>query len=197
LGSAKSKLSNLFKNSYVKTILLAIIVIGSVMVFWFGVRVALGTEYPLLTVASGSMRPTLNVGDLIMVQGVLNVSELKAAPSPEGDIIVFESPRAEGELIVHRAVDKEFRDVDGLWYIQTKGDANPAEDNWTGPDTWNGMVSERRLIGRVVGKAPWLGYIPLYIRTPYGMLLIIVLILLLILAEFIPVSSKKQATKES
>lgn len=176
-----------------KTILLIAVVFGSIVVFWFGVRVALGTEYPLLTVASASMVPTLNVGDLIVVHGISDVSELKAAPEPEGDIIVFWSPRVEGELIVHRAINKTVG-PDDLWYIKTQGDNNSVPDIWTGPDTWNNMISENLLVGKVVGRAQWLGYIPLYIRTPIGMVLLIVLILIIIFAEYIPISSKKQET---
>ncbi len=190
LAPSKSKWSKIMKNTYLKTALLIAIIIGGVIAFWFGLRAGLGTEYPLLTVASGSMVPTLDVGDLIVVQGVLNASELKAAVKPEGEIIVFRSPRVEGELIVHRAVDKEFHD--GLWYFATQGDANYGADIWTGSDTWQNMISERRLVGRVVGKAPWLGYIPLYIRTREGIILIAVLFLLIIFAEYIPVLSKKR-----
>jgi len=192
LASSKFKWSNLLKSSYVKTILLAVIVLGAVFAFWLGVKIAFRTDYPLLTVASGSMRPTLEVGDLIVVQGILNVSELKAASNPEGDIIVFRSPRDEGELIVHRAINKTL--VEGIWYIRTKGDANLTPDPWTGSNTLNQMISEKLLIGKVVGRVPWLGYIPLYIRTPIGVVLLIVLILIIIFAEYIPVSSKKQET---
>ena len=177
-----------------KTILLAVIVIGGVMVFWLGVRVALGTEYPLLTVASGSMVPTLYRGDLIVVQGISNFSEVKAGPwkSPtEGDVIIFRRPAPynDGELIVHRAVSKS-KDADGLWYFKTQGDANTY-----GPDPWK--IPESLVVGRVIAKVPWLGYVPLLMReTPYGILLIIVLILIIIFTEFIPVLSKKQPTAE-
>ncbi len=192
LGSLRSKWSNAMKNSYLKTAVLVAIIIGGVIAFWFGLRVGLGTEYPLLTVASGSMVPTLNVGDLIVVQGALNATGLRALPKPEGEIIVFKSPRVDGELIVHRAIDKEFNDDDGLWYFSTQGDANYGADIWTGEGTWKNMVSERRLVGRVVGKVPWLGYIPLYIRTPNGIILIAVLFILIIFAEYIPVLYKKR-----
>ena len=149
------------------------------------------TEYPLLTVASGSMVPTLNIGDLILVQGVENASQLNAATKPDGDIIVFKSPRLEGELIVHRAVYKELHD--GIAYFRTEGDANFGPDTWFGSDTLDGMISERRLVGKVVGRAPWLGYIPLYIRTREGIILIVVLILLIVFAEYLPVLFKKQS----
>ena len=194
LASPKSKWSNLLKSNYVKTIILAAVVLGSVVAFWAGVKVAFATEYPLLTVASGSMRPTLEIGELIVVQGISDVSELRAAPQPDGDIIVFRNPHDEGELIVHRAINKTQSAIDGLWYIKTKGDANPSADPWSGTNTWNTMISEKLLIGKVVGHVPYVGYIPLYVRTPLGMVLLIVLILIIVFAEYIPFSSKKQET---
>lgn len=194
--ASKSKWSNLLKSSYVKTIILAAIVLGSVVVFWAGVKIAFATEYPLLTVASGSMSPTLEIGELIVVQGISNASELRAASKPEGDIIVFRNPHDEGELIVHRAINKTMHD--GLWYIRTAGDHNVATgggpDPWSGPDTWNLMISEKLLIGKVVGHVPWVGYIPLFVRRPEGMVLLIVLILIIVFAEYIPFSSKKRET---
>jgi len=194
--ASKSKWSNLLKSSYVKTIILAAIVLGSVVVFWAGVKIAFATEYPLLTVASGSMSPTLEIGELIVVQGISNASELRAASKPEGDIIVFRNPHDEGELIVHRAINKTMHD--DLWYIRTAGDHNVATgggpDPWSGPDTWNLMISEKLLIGRVIGHVPWVGYIPLFVRRPEGMVLLIVLILIIVFAEYIPFSSKKRET---
>lgn len=186
------------KSGYVKTLLLAVIILGSVVAFWFGIRAVYQTDYPLLTVASGSMRPTLNIGDLIAVQGILNVSDLNAAPNPDGDIIVFRNPQDKGELIVHRAINKTMHD--GLWYVRTKGDANSTPDPWSGSepsDTWNYMISEKLVIGKVVGRVPWIGYVPLYIRTPTGIVLLLALILIIIFAEYIPVSSKKQETKKA
>lgn len=196
MTSTDSRLHRFWRNSYVKTILLAAIIIGGVVAFWFGLQIGLRTQYPLLTVASGSMVPTLNVGDLIAVEGISNAADLKAGPNPVGDTVVFKSPRTENELIVHRAVDKTL--YQGVWYIRTRGDANGAADYWAGPDTGPnntpaaGMISQNLLIGKVVGKVPWLGYIPLYIRSPSGIVLIIVLMAIIILAEYIPSMGKKQ-----
>jgi len=177
-------------------VILAVIIIGGVMGFWLGLKAGLRTEYPLLTVASGSMVPTLNVGDLIAVQGVENASALNTAPKPDGEIIVFRSPRIEGELIVHRAIYKEFNEDDQLWYLRTQGDANFGPDNWFGSETWNGMISQNRIIGKVIGKAPLVGYIPLYIRTREGIILIVILIVLILMAEYLPVLLKKQPEHE-
>jgi signal peptidase len=186
---AKAKLTKLLKNSYVKTILLGVILLGAVFAFWFGLRVGLRTDYPLLAVASGSMRPTLNIGDLIIVQGFSNYNEINAVPAPDGTIIVFHKPSDPEELIVHRAVDKA--DENGTWFFQTKGDNNGSPDYWTGDGTSSGWVSQRLLVGKVVGVVPWVGNVPLFIRTPSGLVLVILLFLVILFIEYVPVLSKK------
>jgi signal peptidase I len=159
-----------------------------VFAFWFGLKTFFQTEYPLLAVASGSMTPTLNIGDLIVVQGISDASKVEAAPKPKGDIIVFRKPGATSELIVHRAISKV--ENNGVWYFQTQGDRNPSSDKWVGQDTWNYMISENLLVGKVVGKVPWLGHIPLFMRTSTGILIIIFLIAILIFMDFILPSQK-------
>jgi signal peptidase len=187
---AKEKLTKLLKNSYVKTILLGVILLGAVFAFWFGLRLGLRTDYPLLAVASGSMTPTLNVGDLIIVQGVPNYNDLYAAPAPDGTIIVFHKPSDTEELIVHRTTNKV--DENGTWFFQTKGDNNLTPDFWVGDGTNpNGLISQRLLVGKVVAVVPWVGNVPLFIRTPSGLLLIILLFLVILFIEYVPVLSKK------
>lgn len=177
------KLKGIFKNDYVKTGLLLLIIIISVFAFWFGLRTALATDFPLCGVASGSMVPTLQVGDLIIVQGVPNASNIKAAPkdAPEpGDIIVFYNPRKgfrdPNDLIVHRAVDKIFKD-DKL-YFTTQGDANP------GPDSRD--VPEDYVVGKVVFfRIPLVGFITFLMRTPAA-ILVVLPPLILIVIDWIP-----------
>jgi len=190
LSSSRSKLSNAMKSSYVKTVVLIAVIIGGVVAFWFGLRAVLGTEYPLLTVASGSMEPTLFRGDLILVQGISNFSDVKADLQPYGDIIIFHRPSQYGaeSLIVHRAVQK-YQGADGLWYFRTQGDAAPPQ-GVLHPDPWT--VPQTLVVGKLVGKVPWVGYIPLYIREPLGIMLIVVLFFIIILAEYLPVLFKKQ-----
>ena len=178
------------KSDYMKTILFLILMIGIVFAFWYGLKAVLKTEYPLLAVASGSMTPTLNVGDLIVVQGGLEApyEEINVGRT-NGTIIVFRGDpigRA-GELIVHRAIDKNLRN-DGVWYFTTHGDNNnpSAVENF----------SEEYLIGKVVGWIPLIGHIPLIVREPYGMIIIIALMLILIFAEFLPIWKKKPQPSE-
>ena len=160
-----------------------VLMIVSVFAFWYGLKAVLRTEYPLLAVASGSMTPTLNVGDLIVVQGGLEApyNEINVGRT-NGTIIVFEGdPLGKpGELIVHRAVDK--KNNNGVWFFTTQGDNNPSPDN---------PFPEEHLIGKVVRYIPLIGHIPLFVREPFGMVIIILLMLILILAEFLPIWKKK------
>ena len=157
------------------------------MAFWFGLRTYLRTDFPMLAVASGSMIPTLNIGDLIIVQGGLNVDDI-VAQYETGDIIVFHSPDVPNELIVHRAVEKN--GSGDTAFLKTKGDNNPNRDHW---DVYNSD-----LVGKVVWSIPYLGQIPLFVRTPTGISIIVILIVVLILLEFvIPSSKKKEMPKQS
>jgi signal peptidase I len=187
--SAASKLRGILKNEWVRTGIMLAIVLIAFFSFWFGIRVALATEYPLLTVATGSMEPTLNVGDLIIVHGVSNFSEIYAHPG-NGDIIVFHvhmsggpnlQPGKPDELIVHRAINKTL--INDTWYFTTEGDANHGV-----PDPGSilsGPVPEYYVVGKVVGSVPYVGNIPLFIRTPEGIATIVVLIILALCVEFV------------
>jgi signal peptidase I len=190
---ARAKLSKVLKNSYVKTAILGVIILGGVFGFWFGLRFVLRTDYPLLAVASGSMRPTLNVGDLIVVQGLLNADEVHTAAAPNGSIIVFHRPSDPSELIVHRAINSI--EDHGTWYFQTKGDNNNSPDYWIGTYTKSGWISQSLLVGKVVGVVPWVGNVPLFIRTPSGLILMIFLFLIILFIEYVPVVSRKPKTK--
>lgn len=182
------KLKDIFKNDYVKTALLLLIIIISVFAFWFGLRAVLATEFPLCGVASGSMIPTLQVGDLIIVQGVPNANNIKAAPkdaSESGDIIVFYDPakpyKDPNDLIVHRAINKTSKD--GKLYFKTQGDAN------SGPDSRE--VPEDYVVGKVVFfRIPLVGFITFLMRTPAAILVVLPPLILLVI-DWIPFFKKQ------
>jgi len=183
------KSSRLWKNSYVRAAILVFVVLGSVIAFWFCLKVASKSEYPLLPIDAEGMRPTLNTGDLVVVLGVSDASEIKVGEKSEGDIIVFRRPSNPDELIVQRAINKTL--VDDVWYVRTQGDNASSPAWWSkgqnAGDTWgDGLFHEKFLVGKVVGKIPYLGYIPLYVnaflQTPeVAMFLFIALMFLVIL----------------
>lgn len=182
-----SKLRQLLRNEYVRSVIFLAVILIAIASFWFGLRAYLRTDYPLLAVASGSMIPTLNVGDLIVVQGGLTANEINAEYE-SGDIIIFYRPGDADELIVHRAVE---RHADGeTWYFKTKGDHNPSTDHW--------KVYERDIVGKVVGLVPYIGNIPLFVHTQQGMIIIVILIIALVVLEFVvPFAQKKTKPEQT
>jgi len=184
------KLSRLWKNRYIRIVISLLVVLTSIVAFWICLKVALKSEYPLLPIDAGSMEPALNVGDLIVVQGFSDVSEINVGEKPDGDIIVFRKPSNPDELLVQRAINKTL--VDDVWYLRTQEDIALSPYSVYGGlnagDTWGGGFHEKFLIGKVVGKIPYLGYIPLcvsaFLRTPEAMFLFIVLMCLIILIKY-------------
>jgi len=205
-------------------VLFAVIAIGF-LGFWFASKIILNTEYPILPVSSsnmcvfqlncdGLMHPferTLHVGDLIIVQGV-NAMSVRVA-YPNSDILVFHFPKQNSyqkdELVITRVIAKEERD--GITYFRTKGDGqgvhkwpeilNVSEcDTWYDYRenyTWNGMISEKLLVGKVVFRIPWVGHIALFMQNPSGIFIVVILIIIVLLTKFaIPkFTSKKAETK--
>ncbi len=131
-------------------------------------RLALHSDSPLMVVSSGSMIPTLNVGDIIIVRGadphVVTV----------GTIIIFHSPYEWDMPIVHRVI--AVLNDGGQLSFETKGDNNQVQDGW--------KIPAANLIGVYVLKIPYLGLISLELRGPLGVTLIILLVALIIAVEY-------------
>jgi signal peptidase len=184
------KLNQIWKNEYFKTAAMFILIIVIFFGAWFSSQIFLNTQYPALAVASGSMctlygpycdgwthpfETTLHIGDLIIVQGT-DSKDIKAAPYPDGDIIVFRRPQAGNELIVHRAIEK--RTINGKIFFETKGDGNASPDQ--------DLVPEDNVVGKVILRIPWIGHLALFMHNSFfGTLLIIFLIIILIIIEFV------------
>ncbi|MEM4592901.1 MAG: signal peptidase I [Sulfolobales archaeon] len=100
-------------------------------------------RYIPLVVTSGSMSPTISVGDLVIVHAVggYNVEV--------GDIIAY---AMEGrQVVVHRVI------ATGSDWVRTKGDANPDPDPF--------LVSYRDILGKVVFIVPRVGYLAIVFQT--------------------------------
>ena len=205
-------------------VLFAVVAIGF-LGSWFASKAILNTEYPILPVSSGNMcvfqsncddlmhpfEPTLHVGDLAIVQGV-NCSTIRFA-YPNSDILVFHFPKSDsydsGGLVITRVVVKEERS--GIVYFRTKADGvgfhmwpempSVSEcDRWYDYRenyTWNGMISEKLLVGKVVVRIPWIGYIALFVQNPSGIFVIVMIIIIILIVEFAiqKFTSKKAKTK--
>ncbi len=190
---ATSNLKRLWKNEYFQTTIMILVIVGIVFGFWYGTRLVLNNDYPMLAVASGSMcipygqscdgwsHPfdrTLHVGDLIIIEGV-KPEDIYAAPFNEsgrsGDIIVFHSSYSD-ELIVHRAIARTVLPNGTVVSFVTKGDANPGQDQ---------PIPASKVVGKVILRIPWIGHLALYMRNSTGILLIVALIIILIVVEFI------------
>jgi signal peptidase len=101
--------------------------------------------YPTI-VASGSMRPTLDVGDIAVV--------IPADPSKIqlGDVIQYSQ---KGEMTLHRVFD--IQQTEGSRLFITKGDANPIPDS--------DPILPAQIRGKLILTIPKLGWISIYIKT--------------------------------
>jgi signal peptidase len=160
-------LTKLWHNEIIKTLLLVFLVVSGVLVFRTLLTTSLKTDFPLHTPISSSMASTLNIGDLLIVQGIDNIQEINADPT-KGDIIVFRRPGDPEEFIVHRAIEMK---NDGESYLITKGDNNLYSDGW--------KIRESDIIGEVIWRMPFLGYIKIFLTTPFGIIISAILFIIL------------------
>ncbi|MCL5949625.1 MAG: hypothetical protein M1490_04020 [Candidatus Bathyarchaeota archaeon] len=207
------------RNEYIKSALVIALIVGVVLGFFFGLELVLGTGVPVRVVESGSMcvpydgdcdgwshpfAHTLHVGDIIVIQQV-NPADLNVN-YPNSDIIVYENPtNPTSTPIVHRIVERY--EVNGTLYFQTKGDGNgekwpatPPVSDYDSNRLWTtGQgVPQDRVIGKVVMRIPYFGWITLFLRNnPWGLPVVIGLILLLVVLEFvIPIIRGKKGKPE-
>jgi signal peptidase len=143
-----------------KKIAYVVIVLSAVIAtFVIGTKFVLGTANPVYVVSSGSMIPTLNVGDLVIIQHSNNNASSSFNSLKVGDIIVFKSygvTRTGQHLtIVHRVAAIRM-DIHNNRIIRTKGDANPISIPLV-----DYPIMEKNYIGKVVYVVPKLGIIPL------------------------------------
>jgi signal peptidase len=120
--------------------------------------------YQMFFVRSGSMHPTFNTGDMVVLTKV-DASDLK-----EGDVITFDRPDKPGTLVTHRIVGIK-TDEQGRSF-QTKGDANDANDPWSVPASGTGWKYSFNI--------PKLGFVFGYLGTPQARLALLAIPALLL-----------------
>jgi len=171
---------NLASNSTKNLVKDVIIVVVAIAIIWIGLQVVFGTSNPFYVVSSGSMIPTLEVYDVIVVEGNTPFQDVK-----KGDIIVFYSPAkyelGEERVIVHR-VDSIISEEPRT--LQTRGDANPRSmKNVDYP------ITEKIYLGKVEFIIPQVGYVTQILQPPINYIIIAVIIGLMIVKQ---ISTKKK-----
>ncbi|MBI2405602.1 signal peptidase I [Candidatus Microgenomates bacterium] len=147
--------------SYVVSVLLVIVAVGLAFVAipWF--------DNKALIVRSGSMEPTIKVGDLVVVnskgEGLLLYKE--------GDIVAFKGEKDPKILTTHRIVAVETKE--GKLFYQTKGDANNAPDN--------GVVAEEKVVGKAIFLLPYIGRLFAFTKSNIGFPLLVIFPALLVI----------------
>lgn len=112
--------------------------------------------YSTMSVLTGSMRPYLQPGDMI-VDKQAEAEEVKV-----GDVITY---KVGSSIVTHRVVGIVAED--GKLAFVTRGDANNSEDGKP--------IKEEQLVGKVIFKIPYGGYVARFVRSPIGLMLVIVI----------------------
>lgn len=136
-----------FWKSLIGWILYIVILVGLIYGIPKGLAYVLKTEYPMASITSGSMWPSLKRGDLILIKGIDGKEEIKV-----GDIVVYKNPKG---FTIHRVIEMNEET------FVTKGDANNVNDN---------PVEYNQIIGKIVNfrnkplRIPFLGMVGIFIN---------------------------------
>jgi len=125
--------------------------------------------YKLLNVVSGSMEPAIRTGDVILVRPLTPADEIN-----EGDIITFQTREDASILITHRVIGVVTVNNEPTAYV-TKGDANDAPDITP--------VTREQILGLYHYRIPLLGYLGDFVRTKWGVFLLIILPGVILIAD--------------
>ena len=99
-------------------------------------------KYYLVVVASGSMEPNINIGDVVLVEKLKknNYNKMK-----QGEVLVYSHDK---KIIVHRI--ESIKKIGKEYIIRTKGDNNKSADNW--------LVYNKQIIGIARSRIRYVGY---------------------------------------
>lgn len=150
-----------------------IIVVAGVAIVWLGLRLAFDTNNPFYVVSSGSMVPTLQINDVLVVRDGGSWDDIEV-----GDIIVFDRPDGEDRVIVHRVIEVTENSA-GEQVVRTKGDANPASIPGT-----DYPIREDNYIGEVVYVLPGAGLVTKIISPPINYIIIAAILAVLFFSKW-------------
>lgn len=128
--------------------------------------------YSIFRVSSGSMEPELMVGDIILDKTVDNPGNLKV-----GDVITFKSSDYGDLLVTHKVIKAPYEE-NGKLMLQTKGIANEVEDK---------PISVDNVKGIMICKVDYLDTVYNVFLSPWGLLILIALIVIIFFDEIITI----------
>lgn len=141
--------------------------------------------YTLHRIVSGSMKPELEVGDVIISKEIKETSEIAV-----GDIVTFQGDaRFEDQKVTHRVLVAPYDNGRGSTVIVTKGDANIDDD---------GEISVGSVESKYHSKIDFLKKIYDFFFTPWGLLVFIFVLLLIFFDEIMNIIRlSTQSAKEN
>ncbi|MBI3619601.1 signal peptidase I [Candidatus Roizmanbacteria bacterium] len=123
------------------------------VVFTVGSNTNILGGYKSYLVQSGSMEPTIMIGDIII--------DHKPTQYVKNDVITFVDK--EQRIVTHRIIGVSAGNNE--LQITTKGDANRAEDG--------DQIGEKNIIGKVIFIVPKLGYLVAFTKSLPGFILLV------------------------
>lgn len=167
------RIINLIKNIICWTL---IVVLVFTLVLFFTSRINGSTPsvfgYSIFRVSSGSMEPELMVGDIILDKEVDNPEDLKI-----GDVITFKSNEYDDMLVTHQIIKAPYEE-NGKLMLQTKGVANDLADK---------PISADNVKGIMICKVDYLDTVYNIFLSPWGLLILIALIVIIFFDEIITI----------
>lgn len=190
---SKKKSKNM--KEVVKLLVFVAIVVGVILGVNIALQIALGTSIPTVVVTSGSMIPTINIGDVCIIQRVAADQYVVGNHANRtGDIIVYNATGllqgawSGGEPIIHRIISRTFDNATGHYSFLVQGDNNPSPD----PD-W---VQDTRVYGKVISTIPWVGNIFLFLRGGGAWILVAALAVIIVYVLISETSKIDKKVKE-
>jgi len=198
--SLKKKIKN--NGLFLLTIIICLVILFPFIIF----------KNSLFVITNNSMNPTLQMGDLIIKSE--KIPEDIKADDKYGDILILKGPQyfysqgfdpifwnylENNSLIIHRAIDK--KKINNTWYFLTKGDNNLAPDGaYNIIDVTNDSyhiqinltggiyISESEILGIVLFKIPYIGYLKIYFI--HIVVLILVLFFMMVILRIFKIKIK-------
>ena len=135
-----------------------------------------------LTVLTGSMVPTYDPGDVVVVRGV----EDAARDVQVGDVVSFQPFPEDPTLVTHRVVSKLFTS-EGTRFV-TRGDANGADDEPLRPEQVKAVA---------VYHVPWVGSVSLWLGQRRGTVVLAAAGALLVYALVMLLRPERRRTEDT